>query len=177
MATPVGHGLAGLTVGVAGGESGRVWRYALLGLVAGLAPDLDFVPGLLAGDPARFHHGPTHSLAAALFAGVVVLVLGPPAGRWRAGLVAAGGYLSHLVLDLVTADPSPPRGVPLLWPILDGPVQSPVTLLPRVLHSVVSPFNLHNVHVAAVETAVFGGLLVAVLVLGRRRVRGPRGPT
>lgn len=174
MATPLGHGLAGLTVGVATGNRSRLLGFATLGLFAGIAPDLDFVPGLLMGDPARFHQGPSHSIAAALSLGLLVALLAPSAQRLRAGLIATGGYLSHLGLDLLTYDPTPPRGAPLLWPLLEEPIRSPLMVLPRVLHSVVSPFNLHNLHVMAIELGTIGlALLVAVYVRTRNEPGAP----
>lgn len=172
MATPIGHGLAGLTVGVAGGRRAGLAGYAILGAVAGLAPDLDFVPGLILGDPGRFHQGPTHSIVAALCVGVLVWFVAPSVHRWRAGIVAAGGYLSHLALDLLTYDPTPPRGLRLLWPFVEESIHSPVTLLPRVLHTVVSPFNLHNVYVAAIELAVIGLILLTSLLVRKWSLRG-----
>lgn len=177
MATPIGHGLAGLTVGVAGGKRTVLTGYAILGAVAGLAPDLDFVPGLIVGETGRFHQGPTHSIAAALCAGALVWLLVPSAHRWRASIVATGSYLSHLALDLLTYDPTPPRGIGLLWPFVEESIHSPVTLLPRVLHSVVSPFNLHNVYVAALEVAAVGLVLLAVIYLRRRRSPWRPDPT
>ena len=50
----------------------------LLILIAGVAPDFDFLPGILIGDPNRFHHGPTHSiLAGILFTGFIYFIIKP----------------------------------------------------------------------------------------------------
>jgi hypothetical protein len=38
-------------------------------------------------------------------------------GRWA--LVLAAAYASHLLLDLLGADPNPPSGIQLLWPFSD----------------------------------------------------------
>lgn len=158
MATPVGHMLAGASASVgahAGGTS--PWRLGV-GALLGAAADLDFVPGLLLGDPARFHHGPSHSLGFALLVGAVAWVVASR-NRWRWALAAGGAYASHLLLDFLTFDPSSPVGIPLLWPLSEAYLISPLTPLPRVLHSSVSVFNLHNVGVALLEVVLFGGLL------------------
>ena len=64
MATPVGHALAGLAIGAltarrdadarppVGSPSLSPGRWLLLGAVFAVAPDLDFVPGIVAGAPA-----------------------------------------------------------------------------------------------------------------------------
>lgn len=158
MATPVGHALAGAAaaVSVDGGRSTS--RAVAVGALAGAAPDLDFLPGLLLGDPARFHHGISHSLGFALLVvGLVWLVASE--ARWRWALAAGGAYVSHLALDALTVDPSSPVGMPLLWPASDAYLISPVTPLPRVLHTSVNPINLHNSGVALLEIVLFGLLL------------------
>src|ERR1044071_7547790 len=63
MPSPVGHSLAGLIAyqiapEIDGMARGRV---VALYLLAANAPDLDFLPGLIVGDPNRFHHGISHS--------------------------------------------------------------------------------------------------------------------
>lgn len=158
MATPVGHMLAGASAAACARPKGPVsWRLGA-GAAAGGAADLDFVPGLLLGDPARFHHGPSHSLGVALLVASLVWFLASR-DRWRWALAAGGAYASHLFLDILTVDPSPPVGIPLLWPLSDAYLISPVTPLPRVLHSSASVFNLHNVGVALLEIVLFGLLL------------------
>lgn len=144
----------------------------------GGAADLDFVPGLLLGDPGRFHHLYTHSIGFALLAGAVAAAV-VSRHRLEWGLLAAAAYASHLLLDYATHDPSPPHGIPLLWPLLDGSFASPIPLLPRVLHSSVSVFNLHNFAVSGLEFVLFGALLLVVFRwTGRadRRGKAPASP-
>lgn len=158
MATPVGHMLAGASAAVGLRPEGPTSRRLAVGGLLGASADLDFVPGLLLGDPARFHHGPSHSLGFALLVAALLWVL-VSRDRWRWALVGSGAYATHLLLDFLTVDPSSPVGIPLLWPLSDAYLISPVTPLPRVLHSSVSVLNPHNVGVALLEVVLFGGLL------------------
>ena len=171
MATPLGHLLAGAALGVAFGGCGRRRTSAVVGAVAAAAPDLDFVPGLILGDPSRFHHAQSHSLLFVLVAaGLTVLLFRQ--GRWGLGTLVGLAYASHLMLDLVTMDTSDPRGIPLLWPIWPGVFQSPIVLLPNVQHSSGPVLSIHNLKLALLETLLLGPLLVGALLLARRRGRG-----
>src|SRR5262245_42639425 len=85
-------------------------------LLAG-APDIDFVPGLVIGQPAAVHRGPTHTLVAAVAVGATVGL-----GAWLlrrgyrplfVGLWAAAAYGSHLLIDCITVDAVPPYGIQL----------------------------------------------------------------
>lgn len=129
MPLPISHSLAGAGIGLAveprARSTDRAVRLGLAVLLAN-APDLDLVPGLLIGDPNRFHHGWTHSLLTALAAGAVVWLI----GRWRGGtllglsppmaaLSVAGLLGSHVLLDLLTTDTRAPLGLPALWPLSD----------------------------------------------------------
>lgn len=168
MATPIGHALAGAIVGLGASQGRGLDRRTLAwGTGGGLAPDLDFVPGLLVGDPSRYHHAWSHSIGAAVVAGLLVLWLSSDRSC-RIAAVVLLAYVSHIALDWVTADNSVPVGVPALWPILDVYVLSPVTVFPRVIHSSASPFNLHNLAVAARESLLLG-LPVLLLVVYRIR--------
>jgi LexA-binding, inner membrane-associated putative hydrolase len=90
MATPVGHSLAGYAIYrfLVPGEDHRP---ALLLVAVGMAnaPDLDFVPGILAGAPATYHQGGSHSLAFAAAAGVTGAVM----LHAVVGTVARSGFL------------------------------------------------------------------------------------
>jgi membrane-bound metal-dependent hydrolase YbcI (DUF457 family) len=173
MATPVGHYLVGLalTLGVAGDDRQR----ALSPWLAAVAcvPDLDVVPGLVVGDPSRFHHGVTHSLTAAVAVAAVLAGLAAAAGRRptaRLVVLLAALYASHSVLDALTLDPSEPRGVPLLWPWRDTPYESPWPLLPNVQHTRAPIVSTHNALLMLRETALFVPLvgLVHSVRHGRR---------
>lgn len=165
MSTPVGHALFGVTAGSAASRPSDLAKCAVIGGMVAIAPDLDFLPGLLVGDPDRFHHGVTHTLAAAVVAASIAWFAAPARRRWRWSTVVGAAYVSHLLLDMVTLDPSAPHGIPLFWPLDHGWVYGPV-LLPRVIHSAASPLNLHNLLVVLLELFAFGALS-ATVVFGR----------
>lgn len=141
MPLPAAHALAGAAVYAALDEDGslRPNRRLVLAMVVANAPDLDLVPGMWLGDPNRFHHGLTHTLLAAVVVGLLAAAgarsrdggwpvrLGPSSAVAGAFVMVASAWASHIVLDVFTHDPSPPVGVPALWPLLDerfslGPV-------------------------------------------------------
>jgi membrane-bound metal-dependent hydrolase YbcI (DUF457 family) len=102
------------------------------------AADLDFVPGILLGQPGLYHRGPTHTLGAlVLVAAAVAVALGLagwPRTAWlRASLWAGMVYASHLLLDYLTIDAVPPYGGRFLWPFSNAYYVAPVTLLPEII--------------------------------------------
>ena len=120
MPSPIGHALGGVIAGwlvappSAVGPGGAPatpserWRLPLvLGLLA-CVPDIDFLWGR--------HNYETHSLGAAVAAGFVVLAWTRGRG-WRLALAVAAAWSSHVLLDWLGSDDSPPIGVMALWPI------------------------------------------------------------
>ena len=68
MATPIGHALAGYAVYVGGSSSqSRTSILFWFCLLMAIAPDFDFIPGILQGQPNLYHQGVSHSLGAGLF--------------------------------------------------------------------------------------------------------------
>ena len=139
MPLPVSHSLAGAGIFLAGDRvpAVRAWPRLALAVVLANAPDLDLLPGVFLGDPNRFHHGATHSLITALGVGVAAAVLATACHRYwptrfavrraalATGIMVAMLWGSHVVLDAVTHDPSPPHGVPMFWPLSDARVSGP----------------------------------------------------
>jgi membrane-bound metal-dependent hydrolase YbcI (DUF457 family) len=74
-------------------------------VLAALAPDLDFLWGR--------HNMETHSLGAALIAGLCVL----PWYGWRGAIGVSAAWGSHVLFDWLGSDTTPPIGVMVLWPI------------------------------------------------------------
>ncbi len=180
MPSPVGHSLAGLVVGhltqlwpgrreAASGPGRRSKLGGLLFLVmlvfAANAPDLDFLPGLLIGDPDRFHHGPAHSLGAAILFGVVsglVARLCRARHPLQVGVVMMLAFSSHLFLDMFSLDRRPPNGVPLLWPltghyyVVAYPLFLDVQRSPDQPSFFLSLFVVHNLRAMLWEMVVMG---------------------
>ncbi len=101
MPSPVGHALGGLIVGRLLTPSAL-----LLCAIAGVAPDIDFAWG--------GHNRQTHSLGAAVIAGLVVLA-------WkrnpRLAIAVTLAWSSHVLFDWLGSDDTPPLGVMALWPL------------------------------------------------------------
>lgn len=176
MPSPVAHALAGAALYAAlapGTGPRRDWRPWALAAFAGMAADLDFLPGLLVGQPSRYHHWATHSLAAAVVFALLVAPLAARAvgstGRCAALLLAA--YGSHLVLDWLTVDSTVPRGIPILWPVSTAVFQAPVPLFTDIHHgaSWEKFVNWHNAAAALREALLVGVPVAAFCGLRLRR--------
>jgi inner membrane protein len=190
MATPLGHGILGIAAGRFGMRwVGDVdWRWYLFAAVAANAADLDFVPGLFVGDLNRFHHQISHSILAALVFGLLASLTlwrftATPA---RVGVVGAGLYGTHLLLDCVTYDGRLPHGMPLLWPFSDAYYAAPFTLFGGVKHGVPGDGSLavfaqmlswQNLRIMGIEVLVLLPVAVLLWSLGGAggRARSGRG--
>jgi inner membrane protein len=82
-----------------------------------VAPDLDFIPGILQGQPNLYHQGLSHSLGSALIVSFAAAALVRGRSFWRHWGLFFFAYASHLALDYLAPDGRPPYGQPLLWPI------------------------------------------------------------
>ncbi len=123
MPSPVGHALGGMAAGwlaepSRGGALLRR-RSTLAFAILGIAADFDLLAGA--------HRGPTHSIAAALLVGAVawLVVRGRNARAVRIATACALAYGSHVLLDWLGTDTSPPVGVPALWPISSAYFEAP----------------------------------------------------
>ena len=168
MPSPVGHSLLGLALAagfalprftlstVASAVRRHLPEVSLL-LVAANLPDVDYVPGLIAGELNKYHHLHTHTLG-----WVVVTSLGlwwiwkrirPDAGWSSLALLFVAG-MSHLLADLVTADTRAPFGIMALWPFSSAYFISPMSLFMAPRKATVGDmFQLYNVRVMLVEAA------------------------
>lgn len=181
MATPIGHAVAGLVISGVSKYQTRKERIALalVCMFAAMAPDLDVIPGLLLGAPARFHGEISHSLvfAAALslaIAGAYRLV-GKPSKEIF--LLALTAYISHLALDMLGPDGRPPYGIPLFWPLSGQTFISPVPILLGARHAasastgiaewVGNLLSLRNVAAIAVETLLLVPFVIAMKMRNR----------
>lgn len=188
MALPLAHATGGYLVYEALRPIGP-HRPALLILAVALAnaPDLDFVPGLLAGRPGAWHRGATHSIVAALGVAAVawMAVRRRCSAPARIAALAGVAWASHLVIDFLTADAEVPPGVPFLWPLSARTWLASHTLLEEVpLDRSGSLGFLRGLFTPAAARVWFLealGLLAAVtglqaLRLARRRIVVTAGP-
>ena len=161
-------------------EASRGEKVLLAGVCVAAAnvPDLDFVPGILIGDPGRFHHGPSHSLTAALVGGLLLSFLLVKMLRGRISsskiwICCSCSLLFHPFLDYFSMDTSEPYGVPLFWPLVETYFISPISLFLDIQRDQSSVrtfadtlFNPNNGRAAIVEFFFSG--MVLLLILAQR---------
>jgi len=82
-----------------------------------IAPDFDFIPGILQGQPNLYHQGLSHSLGAGLLVSFVAALIVSDGTLWKKWSLLFVAYASHLALDFFAPDGRPPYGQPLFWPI------------------------------------------------------------
>ena len=139
----------------------------LLILIAGVAPDFDFLPGILIGDPNHFHHGPTHSiLAGVVFTAFMYFIIKPL--NLRAAVLIFLVYLTHVLADSLSADSGAPYGVTLFWPFSPDYLISPIPVFDNFIHGgagggfdhfLGDVFSIHNLWAIAIEILVLGPIL------------------
>jgi inner membrane protein len=186
VASPIGHALSGYAIGRIGGRGGAPGLWIGCAALA-VAPDLDFVPGILVGQPALYHQDASHSLWVALAVSLLA-ALALCRGRHlllRRWAIFFSAYASHLVIDLFGPDGRPPIGIPLFWPWSDAAYLFPVALLPGIQHAestttetaawIASILSWYNVKAILIEMA----LVAPLLLLGelRQRLGRPGGPS
>lgn len=120
MPSPLGHVLGGTAVYLAATNTQNRSRLTLaVTLLCSVLPDTDFVPGIIIGEPAVFHHGVSHSLLFAMFVGGLVFLILRRFNNTKIavlnGILASLAYAFHLLLDLVSVTEG--RGIPILWPL------------------------------------------------------------
>lgn len=148
--------------------TGRAAEAMVFGAVAA-APDLDLLVGA--------HSMYTHSVGATLAVFAVALVwLGP--GRWRLALAIAAAWGSHILLDWLGSDTSPPIGIMALWPFSHDYYQSSLNLFDAVSRRYWLPdqFIVGNVKAAAKEVLIVGPIAWLAYVVSRPKRQDDRGP-
>lgn len=177
MPSPFGHSLMGYIIYRGAGRpyTASRWQDLLLYLFAANAADLDFIPGFLAGDPNRFHHGISHSLGFAVlfalaFSFLLELQKREPFRRNFAIFFSL--YFSHIALDYFSIDVRLPYGEPFLWPLSDDYYMAPFAFLPGIERSssgiefIPSLFSFHNLWAVTVECLLL--LPLALFIVGLR---------
>jgi len=172
MPSPVGHALGGLTAGWLlqprpSSPPPLVAAEHLVFVALAIAPDLDLF-GVV-------HRGASHPLAATLVVGAIAWRARRGPDRTRFAVAAAAAYGSHVLLDWMGVDTSPPFGVPALWPLTDAYLQSPWQPFAAVSRRFHQPGLFWAPNAAAVGREIL--ILLPMLILvgwWRGRLRLPR---
>ena len=124
----------------------------LLCAIAGAAPDVDFLWGR--------HNQETHSITAAIAAGLAVLAWKRDA-RLAAAVTIA--WLSHVLFDWLGSDTTPPLGVMALWPFSREYYFSNAFFFEAISRRYwLNNFITHNVWAVTKEVLILGPILVVV---------------
>jgi membrane-bound metal-dependent hydrolase YbcI (DUF457 family) len=117
MPSPIAHAVGGVAVawaadllpGRASAAAGP--RVALTCACLAALPDIDLLLPIT-------HRTVTHSFAAVAVVGVLMIIAAGVTGKvtTKIALTCMAAYASHLLLDWLQADPTPPFGLQLLWP-------------------------------------------------------------
>lgn len=139
-------------------------RRGIAGLAAlGVLPDIDLLVGM--------HRGVTHSLGAVFLVAAATGSIAP-AARLPAALTAAAAFASHLLLDWLGTDPSPPHGIMAWWPWTSQFYVSDTPLFMRVCREYWSPACWrHNALSVAREIAVLAPVTLGALLAARLSLR------
>ena len=130
----------------------------------GAAPDLDLLVG--------FHSMYTHSVgAAALVAASAFMLRRPRSMRWA--LACGAAVASHILLDWLGSDTTPPIGIMALWPLSSAFYQSPFWIFPAVSRRF-GQWSFVTQNLAAVATELLI-LLPITIAIGWVRTRDARG--
>lgn len=152
MPTPIGHALAGIAVaGVARGSSMPPRHVATLAFCAS-APDLDLVLRLI--DGVNHHRGASHSVGAAALVLLATLLLRRFGVDLPAAALMGAAWASHVALDYLGVDTSPPFGEMALWPFSEAFYISPVPVFYDIPRSFSAGAIRHNLVAVAIEVVV-----------------------
>lgn len=178
----MGHALGGLAAGWlvrgvaaarAPGSSGTGWRrlladgtfrtQAVLFAVLGMLPDIDFLFGM--------HSMQTHSLGAAIAVGIAGFAL-LRHDRALTALGCACAYASHVLLDWLGDDTTPPIGIMALWPITGDFYQSDLHWFMAISRRYWLPnFWTHNLQAVMWEVLLLAPAAALAFWLRRGRAR------
>ena len=140
---------------------------------AAVVPDADFLWGR--------HNMETHSLGAAVLAGLLVLAW--TRGRdVRLAVLVTLSWASHVLFDWLGSDDTPPLGVMAFWPLTSKFYFAYAYVFEAISRRTWLPnFWSHNLYAVAKEFAMLAPVAGAVWALRRRRSataargRGDRG--
>jgi inner membrane protein len=171
MPSPVGHAMAGVAAGWLIAGAPRTFRdrdglkEAAVFAALGMLPDMDLLLGM--------HSGPTHSVGAAALVGAVALATAvawafPRPGRFAVACLAA--YGSHVLLDWLGTDASPPLGIMAFWPFSRAYYESDLHVFMAISRRYYQGwvFVEQNVRALGLEVAFLAPVFLLVFVFRRR---------
>ena len=133
----------------------------------GAAPDVDLLFGA--------HSMYTHSLGAVVFTGLIVW-LWTGGARPRVALACAAAVASHILLDWLGSDTTPPIGIMALWPFTREFSQSPFFVFMAISRRWWLPgFYVQNGMAALREVAMLLPITVLIAMLRTRAAPGEPG--
>ena len=164
MPSPLGHALAGLSVHALLSEDrgALLHRSRLLWAVgASVAPDADLLLRFV--DGRNHHQGPTHSLGFAVLAALAGALYARASGgpALALSLRASLGWASHVLLDWLGRDTTPPIGLMALWPFSHGWFKSPWTPFLDIGRTLDAATLVHDLQAAAWEATLLLPVLIA----------------
>jgi membrane-bound metal-dependent hydrolase YbcI (DUF457 family) len=167
MPSPLGHALGGIAAAwivepPRERSNAAIVRSAALFATMSVLPDIDFL--------FNWHQGPTHSIGAAVIAGLVVAAV---TRRPRLGAAAACAYASHILLDWLGADTMPPFGIMALWPFSHEHYLSRLDVFGGVQRIYKPGFWMYNIKSVLGEALILGPLFWLVY---RMRLRSNSAP-
>jgi hypothetical protein len=157
--SPIGHALGGAAAGWCLASERPRWPQTAVFAALGVLPDLDLLVDL--------HSTYSHSIGAAALVGLAAAFL--PASlraRWSSlgrasfALACAAAYGSHIVLDWLGSDTTPPIGIMALWPVSSAFSQSDL----HVFHAISRRYWLPSFWTMNLTAAVREIALLAPLV-------------
>ncbi len=178
MSSPIAHSLIGLAIGLIRflprycwndlvARFHRLWRPLLCCVLLANAPDVDYLFGLGTGNLNSYHQTVTHTF---IWTGGLVLAIW--AYGWfkerRASWLLLSLLLvllgSHLLLDWLTVDRSPPVGMMLAWPFSGRFYHAAFAFFPPAAKQTwAAVWSLHNLRLAMMEAMYTLPLVIMVL--------------
>jgi membrane-bound metal-dependent hydrolase YbcI (DUF457 family) len=140
------------------------WRGAIVLAALGAAADLDLL--------IHAHRTYTHSIGAVITIAVIAAAVTPASeSRLLTGLACGAAYASHLLLDWLGTDGSPPIGIMLWWPFSSTYHESPLHWFPSTERRFWLP-QFWTLNLATVVREVEILLPVAAAIYWLRRRKG-----
>lgn len=173
MPSPVAHSMMGLAVYITSTKKEEIissWKRFLFFIFLANLPDIDFLPVFIFGFSIipNIHQGITHTIGFSIVAGLFfALLYGSKGGNVLKGFLLVFSLLSsHIFLDYLTVDSTPPYGFKLLWPFSDKPLTSSVSIFDGLAKkSLEELLSYGNFRVVLREMAIFLPLTFLIYLL------------